>query len=185
MSTFDSFRAERKASLEDISQAIRESVTMDEALAMYSPSTPRRHRRCPCPLHNGKNYNFSYTEHGYKCFVCGASGDVISFVKEVCELATRADAMKRMNHDLHLNLPIDGEVNAFQATEMSRRRAEAEARRAAEKAWDDEYHRLSDEWVRLDTIKRTADPSSEEYADAVKNIDFIGFQIDMLLCDKR
>lgn len=110
---------------------------------------------------------------------------MIAFVKEVCELATRADAMKRMNQDLHLNLPIDGEVDAIQAAEMSRRRAETEAKRAAEKAWDDEYHRLSDEWVRLDTIKRTADPSSEEYADAVKNIDFVSFQLDMLLCDKR
>ena len=185
MGMWDDFRPERKVSWEDIAESIHASVTMEDVLSLYSPSTPRRRHRCPCPLHNGKDFNFSYTPHGYKCFVCGESGDVIAFVKEVCELATRADAMKRMNQDLHLNLPIDGEVDAIQAAEMSRRRAEAEAKRAAEKAWDDEYHRLSDEWVRLDTIKRTADPSSEEYADAVKNIDFVSFQLDMLLCDKR
>ena len=110
---------------------------------------------------------------------------MIAFVKEVCELATRADAMKRINQDLHLNLPIDGEVDAIQAAEMSRRRAEAEEKRRAEQAWEDEYHRLTDEWTRLDKVKRTADPASDEYADAVKNIDFISFQLDILLCDKR
>ena len=68
---------------------------------------------------------------------------------------------------------------------MALKRKEAGEKRAAEQAWEDEYHRLTDEWIRLDKIKRTADPSSDEYADAVKNIGFIGFQLDMLLCDKR
>jgi hypothetical protein len=68
---------------------------------------------------------------------------------------------------------------------LALKRKEAEEKRATEQAWEDEYHRLLDEWIRLDKAKRSADPSSEEYADAVKNIDFISFQLDMLLCDKR
>lgn len=185
MAIWDDFRPEREASWEDIAQAIRESVSMDEVLAMYSPSTPRRHHRCPCPIHNGKDFNFSYTEHGYKCFVCGASGDVIGFVKEVCELATRPDAMRRINADFRLNLPINCTLSAIQSVNLALKRKEAEEKRAAEQAWEDEYHRLTDEWIRLDKIKRTADPSSDEYADAVRNIDFVSFQLDMLLCDKR
>ena len=185
MGIWDDFQPERKVEWSDIAQAIHDTVTMDEALAMYSPSTPRRRHRCPCPIHNGKDYNFSYTEHGYKCFVCGASGDVIGFVKEVCELATRPDAMKRINEDFRLNLSTNGTLSAIQSANLALKRKEAEEKRAAEQAWEDEYHRLMDEWVRLDTIKRTADPSSEEYADAVKNIDFVSFQLDMLLCDKR
>lgn len=185
MGMWDDFRPERKASWEDIAESIHASVTMDDVLSLYSPSTPRRHHRCPCPIHNGKDYNFSYTERGYKCFVCGASGDVIGFVKEVCELSTRSDAMKRMDADFHLNLPINCTLSAIQSANLALKRKEAEEKRKAEQGWEDEYHRLSDEWVRLDTIKRTADPSSEEYADAVKNIDFVSFQLDMLLCDKR
>ena len=182
---WDDFRPERKASWEDIAQAIRESVTMDDVLSLYSPSTPRRHRRCPCPIHNGKDYNFSYTERGYKCFVCGASGDVIGFVKEVCELATRSDAMKRIDADFHLNLHINGTLSAIQSANLALKRKEAERLREAEQAWEDEYHRLTDEWTRLDKVRQTADPASDEYADAVKNIDFISFQLDILLCDKR
>ena len=182
---WDDFQPERKAELEDIAQATHDSVTMDEVLSFYSPSTPRRHHRCPCPIHNGKDFNFSYTEHGYKCFVCGASGDVIGFVKEVCELATRSDAMKRIDADFHLNLPINGTLSAIQSANLALKRKEAERLREAEQAWEDEYHRLTDEWTRLDRVRQTADPASEEYADAVKNIDFISFQLDILLCDKR
>ena len=39
--------------------------------------------RGPCPFHHGKNDNFSVTAGGgYKCFVCGESGDVFTFVEK-------------------------------------------------------------------------------------------------------
>ena len=81
------YHPERRVSWEDVAETIRETVTMDDVLSVYAPSTPRKGRRCPCPIHNGKDYNFSYTDKGYKCFVCNSSGDVITFIKEVCELA--------------------------------------------------------------------------------------------------
>lgn len=39
--------------------------------------------RGPCPFHHGKNDNFSVTSRGgYKCFVCGESGDVFTFIQK-------------------------------------------------------------------------------------------------------
>ena len=39
--------------------------------------------RGPCPFHHGKNDNFSVNPRGgYKCFVCGESGDVFTFVEK-------------------------------------------------------------------------------------------------------
>ena len=39
--------------------------------------------RGPCPFHHGKNDNFSVTlRGGYKCFVCGESGDVFTFIQK-------------------------------------------------------------------------------------------------------
>ena len=39
--------------------------------------------RGPCPFHHGKNNNFSVSPTGgYKCFVCGESGDVFTFVEK-------------------------------------------------------------------------------------------------------
>ena len=154
MGTFDSFRPERRASIADIAQTIHDTVTMDEVLSIYCPASPRRNHRMPCPLHNGKDFNFSYTRHGYKCFVCGASGDVISFVKEFCETATRLDAIKRLNADLGLNLPIDCEVDEIQSANLALRRAEAQKREEAEKAWDAKYNALMDAWCKLDNESR-------------------------------
>lgn len=176
-----SYKPERRAEWEDIAAAIRESVTMDEVIRLYSPGTPVRNRRCPCPFHNGKDFNFSFTDRGYKCFVCGASGDVIGFVKDICECATRSDAMKRINQDLRVGLPIDCTLSASQSATLALRRQEAEKREAELKAWQDEYARLMDEWVRLDKVKRTEDPSSESYAYAVKNIDRVSYELDTLL----
>jgi DNA primase len=39
--------------------------------------------RGPCPFHHGKNDNFSVsTKGGYKCFVCGETGDVFTFAQK-------------------------------------------------------------------------------------------------------
>lgn len=178
------YRPERRASWEDIAQAIRDTVTMDEVLSVYFPHLPRRGHRCPCPLHNGKDFNFSYTEHGYKCFVCGASGDVIALVKEACELATRADAMKRLNADLRLNLPIQGEVSAERGPELARRRAEAEQRKKAVESWNSRYNDLMDEWVRLDKILRSS-ASPEEKAEARGRIVIVEDELDSLPPEPR
>ena len=146
------FKAERKADWADIAQAIHDSVTMDDVIKFYLPGTNPRMRRLPCPIHNGKDPNFSYTRNGYKCFVCGASGDVISFVKETQGCATRADAMRRMNEDLRLGLPIGCEENKFFRYQQNKRREEAERKQAEIDAWEERYSRLWDEYVALDLI---------------------------------
>jgi predicted P-loop ATPase len=154
---------------------------MEDVLEFYCPSTPRQHHRCPCPIHNGKDYNFSYMDKGYKCFSCGAKGDVITFVQTICEYEYRSDAMRRINSDFRLDLPLGGEIlSATQSASLALKRAEAKAKKDAEEAWENEYHDLTDEWIRLDKVRRTADPMSDEYAEAVKKIDRISYMIDDL-----
>lgn len=185
MNWTEAYKPERKAEWADIAQAIRDAVSMDEALAMYCPNTPRRNHRCPCPIHMGTDYNFSYTKTGYKCFVCGASGDVVALVKEVCELSTRADAMKQINSDFNLNLPINCALDEVHCAEMAKRRAEAEAKQKRISAWWDQYHALLDEWITLDRTRRESAPMSDEYAKAVKRIDYVAYQIDNLPIEPR
>lgn len=170
----------------DYAAAIRDAVTMEDVLSVYCPTLPRHGRRCPCPIHNGRDYNFSYDAHRYKCFVCGESGDVISFAKAVLGLPFMMDAMRRIDADFRLNLFADSSMDAETTARVRRHRAEAEERQRENEKQIAEYHRLLDKWIALDTIRRTADPMSDEYADAVKNIDFIGFMLDSLpLCPQR
>ena len=175
---------ESKTNWNDIAQAIRDSVTMEDMLSAYAPSTPRRNHRCPCPIHNGDDFNFSYNDTWYKCFVCGASGDAISFVKEICNLQSMSDAMKKINADFKLNLPIGCDPSPEQSAEIAIKRAEREDKRRREEAWWNEYHLIYDEWIRLDKAKRTADPESDEYIYAVKNIDRVSYMLDQIMDSK-
>lgn len=175
------FRPERKAEWSDVAAAIHESVTMDDVIHAYAPDLRTRNHRAPCPFHNGKDYNFSYTRNGYKCFVCGVSGDVIGFVKDSLGLSTRSDAMKRINADLRLNLPIDTNISAEISADLAEKRAHRKEQEQAEAEWMERYHDLMDEWIILDKAKREADPASQEYAKAVKTIDYISYLLDLHL----
>lgn len=164
----------------DYAAAIRDAVTMADVLSVYCPSLPRHGRRCPCPLHNGRDNNFSYNAHGYKCFVCGESGDVISFVKALYGLPNMMEAMRRIDTDFHLNLFSDSALNAEISAKVLKHRAEEQERQRENERRTSEYHDLLDKWIALDKIKQTADPMSDEYAEAVKTIDAIGFMLDSL-----
>ena len=178
VSLIDTYKRERKMEWRDIALAIRELVSSEQAIRFYRPDLDIRHRRCPCPIHHGKDYNFSLTDAGYKCFVCGSSGDVIALVKEVCELSTRADAMKQINRDFNLRLPIDTEITHEQSAELKRRRDEAKARQDARDAWETGYTALWDEWCRLDRQKRECDVGSPLWVEAAKNIDRVAYEIN-------
>lgn len=179
------FAPERKADWSDIAAEIRESVTMDDVIRAYTPSVTVRNRRCPCPFHNGKDLNFSFSRTGYKCFVCGVSGDVISYAKDILGLHSRADAMKQLNADFCLNLPIDGTISAIQSADLALKRAERERKEKAHAEWEETYHSLWAEWIECDKAKRTADPESEEYSNAVKRIDYTTYLIDCLTAEPR
>lgn len=146
------FKPERKATWDEIADAIHYAVTMSEVVARYTPSVRPRYNRIPCPLHNGKDYNFSFTRNGYKCFVCGATGDVITFVKETQGCATRVDAMRKINEDFNLHLPIDGECQINFREKIDERRAEREKLDAEQEAWEKEYANLTYCFAFYDTI---------------------------------
>lgn len=148
------YQREKKLDWDDIAQFIRCYVTIEDAVRMYLPGATPRHHRIPCPIHNGKDYNLSYSDHGYKCFVCGESGDVISFVKAVLGYATRVDAIKRINADFHLNLDFGADSTPQISAEVQRLREENHKKQAAREAWETQYNALMDAWCKLDNESR-------------------------------
>ena len=174
----DRYQKEHRATWEDIAEAIHGAVTMDEVVRMYTPDPPPRYHRIPCPIHSGKDYNLSYTDTGYKCFVCGASGDVVSFVKDVLGLSTRVDAMKRINTDFRLHLPIDTNITFQESEELRQRREAVRMKQQAAEDWLNGIEALWDVWCRLDRQKRECEPGTDPWIEAVKNIDEVAYQID-------
>lgn len=179
------YKRERAVTLDEVADTIRATVPMLHAIEFYYPELNPRHNRIPCPIHNGKDYNFAFGTDWYKCYVCGAAGDVISFVKESQCAPTRLDAIKRINNDFMLHLPLRGEVDTqFSETALNRRK-EAQKRERIRQAWWDKYDTLMDEWAKYDKIKMSAEPMSDEWCNAVKRLEYIGYLLDGLPNEPR
>lgn len=168
----------QKATWEDIANAIHSSVTMGDVIGAYCPDYEPRRNRIPCPLHNGKDYNFSFTSTGYKCFVCGESGDVIKFVQSVLSLRSRSDAMAKINDDFRLGLPLDREISTAENNAFIERRKALERKRLEKEKWEAGLDALWAEWCRLDRQKRWCKPGTAAHIEAIKNIDRISYEID-------
>ena len=110
-------RTTRRSTIEP--EDIKSRVTVQEILEHYGYSTGKK-GRCPCPIHNGKDNNFSYNEQFYHCFVCGAKGDVISLVMELEQIGF-VEAKERINSDFGLGLAYD--IPAPAARQIARQHA--------------------------------------------------------------
>ena len=93
----------------DYAGIIKSSVSMPEVAERYTGQRIVRNR-IKCPMHNGADRNMRIYPKSYYCWVCHAAGDQIQFVQSVLGLSFQ-DAMKRLNEDFGLHLPI-GEDNA-------------------------------------------------------------------------
>ena len=179
------YKREKRASAEDVADIIRDTVTVADALAVYRPDLQPRHNRCPCPIHQGKDYNFSFGDRWFKCFVCGESGDVISLVKEVCELSTRADAMKKICEDFRLGVDFHAELSQETCAKVNQARAEAERKRREKAEWEDRYQNTLNEWIELDKIVMNTPWDSEEniqkVCEAKEKRARVGYQLDIIL----
>lgn len=126
-----------------IAETIRQSVTAREA-AQALDIRVNRQGRCPCPIHNGTDYNMRLYpgEGGYHCFVCGASGDVIHLVENVRQCSF-LNAVEWLNSAFHLGLPLDRPMDktAQESAENARKRKQTERkqRKAIERMEFDLY----------------------------------------------
>ena len=78
---------------------------------------------------------------------------MIALVKELQGCSTRADAMRQMNEDMHLGLPIGGyEVDPVALMQMNERVKKAQMLSEEQEKWEQEYSRLWDEYCALDCI---------------------------------
>ena len=170
----------RDVPINEIAEMIHQSVSMDDMIRCYLPNEHPRNHRLPCPIHHGKDPNFSYTKSGYRCFVCGASGDVITFVKELRGLSTRVDAMKQINADFNLRLPLgSAEIDAVALSRLKERAEKARELEAEQEAWEKEYSALLDEYCALDkTIMFSK--SVPEVCRAKERIAYIRYLLDTI-----
>lgn len=114
---------------------IKSKVSMLDIVDMYRIPTDRKGFAL-CPFHNEKTPSMKiYSgEKGFYCFGCGASGDVIKFIQMYFNIPFK-DALKKINDDFGLNLPIGRKMSERQRLAISKesfkRKQEREAQKTA------------------------------------------------------
>ena len=92
----------------DYAGIIKQTVPMPEVAELYTGQRIVRNR-IRCPIHHGSDLNMRIYGKSYYCWVCHAAGDQIQFAQSVLGLSFQ-DAMKRLNEDFGLHLPIGEEL---------------------------------------------------------------------------
>lgn len=172
----------------NFSDEIMERIKMADVIKFYHKEG--RQNRTSCPFHNGKDNNFCYDGVVYHCWVCGAKGNVISFVMNLFSTDYKT-AIKKINEDFKLGLPIGSKMTLRQRKELMARDDERRRKRVAEererREWQELKDRLLDEYARLDRNRRDYAPKSPEeefhplYIEAVHNIDYAKHLIEKYL----
>lgn len=137
-----------------------------------------------CPFHKEKTASFKIQNRQFgHCFGCNKNADAVTLTMEKLGL-DYIGAVRRLNRDFNLGLPVDGKPNLRAQNEARRR---ADARRAEEKLRECFDHQetldwdiwcLYDVWRREYAPKNPNDAIDPRYAVAVREIDNIAYRID-------
>ncbi|MBU5306073.1 CHC2 zinc finger domain-containing protein [Eubacterium callanderi] len=170
---------------------IKASLTMRELLGMYGLAGNSRHNRIPCPIHDGKDRNFSFTDFGFKCFVCGAEGGLVHFVELYRGLSFEA-ALEEINGHFRLWESIssgDGEPKGPSYTDRLKAAIAADDRKAGariDKTQLSRLNTLAEEIQRLRQNKEKYAPQNENeafddrYVEACTKLNLKEYQFDSL-----
>lgn len=163
----------------DYASEIKDRITMGDVLSLYG-LTSKTSGRIPCPIHNGKDNNFSFKDRSFKCYVCGQSGTVLDFVMAYFGLPF-TEAVKKLNDDFRLGLSIGSKPSKSEREEAklkaARRRKQRLEKELEETILTARYNAWLDEYTRLDRIVQNSAPQgvfdeiTDEYANALKSIE--------------
>ena len=159
---------------------IKQRVSMIEVLQYYGIET-NRSNFCRCPFHQEKSASFKAYPgtRGFYCYGCNESGSVIDFVMKFFCLSF-GDAIKKINEDFSLGLPIGEKLDRRKQLEMNRqaflRKREMNAKKAEQERMENDYWESFDEWKRMDDNRRNYAPKTPTeplhplFVEALKNI---------------
>lgn len=165
--------------MDNFADLIKAAVPMQDAVEFYVPGMRMKHKRIPCPLHHGTDYNFQVYDTSYYCFVCHETGDVITFVQKLLGLSF-TDALEQLNNDFNLHLPIKRKATLGERRQLNARTAEFNQKRDEAARIRAKRDELMAKFVEYRKALFTEDPFSDHYAEAAKNIDFVHYQLDCI-----
>jgi len=155
-------------------EIVKDSVDIVDAAQRYGLDVSR-HKKALCPFHSDTHPSLSFKRHRYKCFVCGAGGDVIDLVGRLANTAP-LETVRELNQTFGLHIDIDKPVPSG---EVQRRKRLQEQKKAFEdweqNAWKtvNAYFHLLRDWQRLYAPKRPEDELDPRFVESLHQSGYI------------
>ncbi len=164
----------------NVFESVKQAVTAREAAEHYGIEVNRA-GMCLCPFHAERTPSMKLDER-FHCFGCGADGSVIDFAAMLFEI-TPLEAAKKLAAEFGIsydNKPPDIKQRRL----VIKRRNDLNTLDIAEnKCWRvfrDYYSALSDYRVKY-APKNPVEQPDKRFVESLKNLDFIGYLLDILI----
>ena len=164
----------------NVFEAVKQSATTRQAAEHYGIKV-RRNGMAVCPFHNDKNPSMKLDKR-FHCFGCGADGSVIDLAAGLFGVSA-PEAAKILARDFGIaydNKPPDLKQRRIIQQKKRDRNTFAEAENKCWRVLVNYYNRLL-EYRRDYAPKDPAEPLDERFCEALQNLDFIGYLLDILI----
>lgn len=176
-------------SLSSIKDLEKDAITISDVLNAFT-SVEIKGNRCQCPIHNGKDFNMSFSKQYFKCFVCNEGGDIF----KLTQLLVGGDfkqVLSTINDTFNLGLPINQEQTKAQKCALNDKinniRKEREQAERVEKRDKAHYDSLVQEFMRLDSNFYKYKPTNENeplnplFVEACHKRDYQKYKMEQML----
>jgi hypothetical protein len=155
-----------------------------DAAGRYGIEVSRRNKAL-CPFHDDRHPSLSFKGGRFKCFACGAGGDVIDLVGRLANLSP-LDAVRELNDTFRLQIDVDKPVPTDEA---ERRKRLAEGKKAFAK-WENrafntmaEYFRSLRAWREAYAPKHPGDEFHPRFLESLHRLDYIEYLLQAVFIE--
>ena len=165
---------------ESVFEAVKQSVTVQEAAQMYGIEVNRSGMAC-CPFHDDKNPSMKLNEEYFYCFGCGATGDVIDFTARLYNL-TPKEAAEKLAQDFGLTYDSQAPPRRRYVRQKTEAQKFKEDRDHTFRVLADYFHLLG-KWETDYTPKTPEETPHPRFMEAIQKKDYVGYLLDFFLED--
>ena len=151
----------------NIFQVVKENVTARQAAEQYGLKVNKNGMVC-CPFHDDRHPSMK-VDKGFCCFVCGAKGDVITFVADFFHLAP-LEAAKKLAEDFQIPVFTD---NAKKRNASKKKEKPKRTLYQTEKKFE--------EWKIRYAPKTPEEEWKAEFIEACQQTEKINYDLDLLV----
>ncbi len=162
---------------QDFAAQLKEAVTMP-MLIEYLGFEPNRSGYICCPFHGEKTPSMKIWDDHYKCFGCGAYGDIISFTQKMHNVDF-AKAVEMLNDIFEVGLPLKQKMTLSEIRSIRQAKRRRNKEKSLRNRIEEQYRALNNLWATFDRIITDHPvPDNEQTAAAYRNRQYVGYLID-------